>query len=230
MSTGHSSEGTDKFADLPEARARGLRKMEEVYGFDMADGEGDFFRYTADHLFGDIWQRPGLTTRDRRLLLIGLLAGRGAADVLGIQIPAAYANGELSEDELHRVEATVKAAHLATVKVQVVVHAFYRAVRRDLPPSTGVEEPPIRRGVPDWQRWMSFPPMAPEAQALLDEAGVAFGTGEPPPPLRLLTRWPAAAQVAWRELKRVRGTEPWKTGASSLRRRQLPALLSHSNV
>ncbi|WP_328530559.1 NAD(P)-binding domain-containing protein [Nocardioides sp. NBC_00368] len=93
----------DKFADLPEARARGLRKMEEVYGFDMADGEGDFFRYTADHLFGDIWQRPGLTTRDRRLLLIGLLAGRGAADVLGIQIPAAYANGELSEDELREI-------------------------------------------------------------------------------------------------------------------------------
>ncbi|SDJ80989.1 3-hydroxyisobutyrate dehydrogenase [Nocardioides sp. YR527] len=93
----------DKFADLPEARARGLRKMEEVYGFDMADGEGDFFRYTADHLFGDIWQRPGLTTRDRRLLLIGLLAGQGAADVLGIQIPAAYANGELSEDELREI-------------------------------------------------------------------------------------------------------------------------------
>ncbi|MEI7057268.1 NAD(P)-binding domain-containing protein [Nocardioides sp. CCNWLW239] len=104
MSSGTSgSVEEDKFADLPEQRAAGLRKMEEVYGFDMADGEGDFFRYTADHLFGDIWQRPGLTTRDRRLLLIGLLAGQGAADVLGIQIPAAYANGELSEDELREI-------------------------------------------------------------------------------------------------------------------------------
>ncbi|MFE7226701.1 NAD(P)-binding domain-containing protein [Nocardioides sp. NPDC057577] len=101
--SGPAEPAEDKFADLPEARARGLRKMEEVYGFDMADGEGDFFRYTADHLFGDIWQRPGLTTRDRRLLLIGLLAGQGAADVLGIQIPAAYANGELSEDELREI-------------------------------------------------------------------------------------------------------------------------------
>ena len=97
------SDDTHKFADLPEQRAKGLRKMEEVYGFDMADGEGDFFRYTADHLFGDIWQRPGLTTRDRRLLLIGMLAGQGAADVLGIQIPAAYANGELAEDELREI-------------------------------------------------------------------------------------------------------------------------------
>lgn len=103
MTTEHMSDGTDKFADLPEQRAKGLRKMEEVYGFDMADGDGAFFRYTADHLFGDIWQRPGLTTRDRRLLLIGLLAGQGAADVLGIQVPAAYANGELSEDELREI-------------------------------------------------------------------------------------------------------------------------------
>lgn len=93
----------DKFDDLPERRRRGLAKMEEVYGFDMTDGEGDFFGYTADHLFGDIWRRPGLSTRDRRLLLIGLLAGTGAADVLGIQVPAAHANGELSDTELREI-------------------------------------------------------------------------------------------------------------------------------
>ncbi len=92
-----------KFADLPEQRRRGLLKMEQVYGFDMTDGEGDFFRYTADHLFADIWDRPGLSDRDRRLLLIGLLAGQGAADVLGIQIPAAHANGELGDEALREI-------------------------------------------------------------------------------------------------------------------------------
>ncbi|WP_203337127.1 carboxymuconolactone decarboxylase family protein [Nocardioides limicola] len=94
---------TDKFADLPEQRRRGLLKMEEVYGFDMTDGTGDFFRYTADHLFGDIWTRPGLSDRDRRLLLIGMLTGAGAADVLGIQIPAAYANGEFDAEALREI-------------------------------------------------------------------------------------------------------------------------------
>ncbi|GAA2143098.1 carboxymuconolactone decarboxylase family protein [Actinomadura napierensis] len=94
---------TGKFDDLPELRARGLRKMEQVYGFDMADGTGDFFRYTADHLFGDVWQRPGLSDRDRRLLLLGLLAGQGAADVLGIQVPAAYAAGEFDDDALREI-------------------------------------------------------------------------------------------------------------------------------
>ena len=95
--------GAEKFADLPEQRAKGLRKMEQVYGFDMSDGDGDFFRYTADHLFADIWTRPGLTDRDRRLLLIGMLTGQGAADVLGIQIPAAFAAGELSAEALREI-------------------------------------------------------------------------------------------------------------------------------
>lgn len=93
----------EKFQDLPATRREGLLKMEQVYGFEMTDGQGDFFRYTADHLFADIWSRPGLSDRDRRLLLIGVLAGQGAADVLGIQIPAAHANGELDDEELREI-------------------------------------------------------------------------------------------------------------------------------
>lgn len=92
-----------KFEGLPETRRRGLETMEEVYGFEMSDGSGDFFRYTADHLFADIWNRPGLSTRDRRLLLIGMLAGKGYADVLGIQVPAAHANGELDDEALREI-------------------------------------------------------------------------------------------------------------------------------
>lgn len=98
-----------KFDDLPEIRRKGLEKMEEVYGFEMSDGDGDFFRYTADHLFGDVWQRPGLTDRERRLFLIGLLVGQRASDVLGIQVPAALANGELDEQQLR--ELVILACH-----------------------------------------------------------------------------------------------------------------------
>ncbi len=93
----------DKFADLPEPRARGLRKMEQVYGFEMSDGDGDFFGYTADHLFGDVWQRPGLSDRDRRLLLIGALAATGQHDVLTIQVPAALQSGDLDAEALREI-------------------------------------------------------------------------------------------------------------------------------
>jgi 4-carboxymuconolactone decarboxylase len=92
-----------KFDDLPETRRIGLEKMEAVYGFDMTDGTGDFFGITADHLFAEIWTRPGLSDRDRRLLLIGLLAGSGGHDVLTIQIPAAYAAGELDDEQLREI-------------------------------------------------------------------------------------------------------------------------------
>ena len=37
-----------------DRRQRGLEKMEEVYGFDVQDGPGDFFGYTVEHLFGEI--------------------------------------------------------------------------------------------------------------------------------------------------------------------------------
>lgn len=94
---------TGKFDGLPEKRRIGLEKMETVYGFDMTDGTGDFFGITADHLFADIWTRPGLSDRDRRLILIGMLAGQGAADVLGIQVPAAHANGELDDEALREI-------------------------------------------------------------------------------------------------------------------------------
>lgn len=100
-----------KFDDLPEQRRRGLERMEEVYGFDMADGPGDFFGYTADHLFAEIWDRPGLTTEQRRLLLVGLLAGRGMTDVNDLQLSAAYSRGELDENALR--EVVVFLAHYA---------------------------------------------------------------------------------------------------------------------
>jgi 4-carboxymuconolactone decarboxylase len=99
-------------SDASEAtRRQGLERMEEVYGWEFQDGPGDFFAYTADHLFADIWSRPGLTIEQRRLVLIGMLAAQGADDVLGIQLGAAHRRGELDADALR--ELTVFLAHYA---------------------------------------------------------------------------------------------------------------------
>ena len=101
----------DRFDGLPERRRRGLERMEEVYGWEMKDGPGDFFGYTADHLFAEIWNRPGLTDRDRRLLLIGLLIGSNQHDVLTIQVPAALSSGDISAEALR--EIVILACHYA---------------------------------------------------------------------------------------------------------------------
>jgi 4-carboxymuconolactone decarboxylase len=88
---------------MDERRQRGLEKMAEVYGWDVQDGPGDFFALTVDHLFAEIWTRPGLSTRDRRLLLIGLLIGQNRADVADIQLGAALRLGELEPDQLREI-------------------------------------------------------------------------------------------------------------------------------
>jgi 4-carboxymuconolactone decarboxylase len=94
-----------------EVRKRALERMEEVYKMPFGDGTGEFWRYTADHLFADIWSRPGLSDRDRRLLLIGMLTGNGGHDVLTIQVPAALASGDLDAETLR--EIVVFLAHYA---------------------------------------------------------------------------------------------------------------------
>lgn len=84
-------------------RRRGLERMGEVYSFEVSDGPGDFFGYTVEHLFGDIWEREGLSLRDRRLLLIGLMVAEGLDGTLGIQLDSSLVKGDLTADDLREI-------------------------------------------------------------------------------------------------------------------------------
>ena len=79
--------------------------MQAVYNFrvDPDSAPGDFVAYTVDHLFGDVWARPGLDIPERRLLTIGVLAALGQTDLLDVQFQSALDNGELSEDQVREV-------------------------------------------------------------------------------------------------------------------------------
>jgi 4-carboxymuconolactone decarboxylase len=95
-----------------DVRARGLQKMKEVYGWpDVTDGTGDWWAMTVEHLFGAVWTRDGLSLRDRRLLLIGLLVGQGLDDVVGLQLDTALRVGDLTVDDLR--EITIFLTHYA---------------------------------------------------------------------------------------------------------------------
>jgi 4-carboxymuconolactone decarboxylase len=86
-------------------RAKGMAKMQEVYNFsvDPDDVPGDFVAYTVDHLFGDVWCRPGLSVFERRLLTIGVLAALGKNDLLDVQFQSALDNGEVDEDQVREM-------------------------------------------------------------------------------------------------------------------------------
>ncbi|MGW0159621.1 carboxymuconolactone decarboxylase family protein [Mycobacterium sp. NPDC003323] len=87
-----------------DRRTQGLQKMNEVYGWEMPDIQGDpYFDLTVEHLFGSIWTRPGLSMRDKRLLTLAAVTAVGNSDLAEIQINAALHNEELTAEELKEV-------------------------------------------------------------------------------------------------------------------------------
>lgn len=100
-----------KQQDPGSARARGMAKMQEVYGFSV-DPEtiaGPYVAFTVDHLFGEVWTRPELDNRDRRLMTIGVLAALGQSQLVEIQFQSALDREELTEDQVR--ETVVHLAH-----------------------------------------------------------------------------------------------------------------------
>lgn len=91
--------------ELPTDRTElGLTTMEAVYGHAVADSipqqRTPALEKTVDHLFGEIWSRPGLSIRDRRLLVMGATAMLGRDDLIEVQVRGALANNELTAAEL----------------------------------------------------------------------------------------------------------------------------------
>jgi 4-carboxymuconolactone decarboxylase len=88
-----------------ERMKKGLAMMDAVYGEGFSDNfpvvDHPLIVDTVTHLFGEVWSRPGLSIRDRRLLVLGATASLGRADLLEIQIRGALANEELTEEQLH---------------------------------------------------------------------------------------------------------------------------------
>lgn len=89
---------------MTDRRKQGLQKMNEVYGWEMPDIQGDpYFDLTVEHLFGTIWTRPGLSMRDKRLLTLAAVTAVGNSDLAEIQVNAALHNGEITAEELKEV-------------------------------------------------------------------------------------------------------------------------------
>ncbi|MDB5988029.1 MAG: hypothetical protein JWR16_3082 [Nevskia sp.] len=89
-----------------DAYTRGLKAMEAVYGVGGVPGlppPGNlppFIEKTLEHVFADVWMRPGLSMRDRRLLVLGATAALGRADLVEIQTTGALKTQDLTPAEL----------------------------------------------------------------------------------------------------------------------------------
>jgi 4-carboxymuconolactone decarboxylase len=85
-------------------RSKGEAKFNEVYGSDLAAlpaaGASPYIDYMLETLFGVLWQDAALSIRERRLLVIGVLAAQGEDATLGIQLRCALNRGELTSAQL----------------------------------------------------------------------------------------------------------------------------------
>ena len=127
--SGQDTEGTAGTGRDPDSpRARGMAKMEEVYGFSVDPDQiaGPYVDFTVDHLFGAVWTRPELDTRDRRLMTIGVLAALGQPQLVEIQFRSALERGELTEEQVR--ETVVHLAHYIGWPLSTEVNAVAEKV------------------------------------------------------------------------------------------------------
>ena len=89
-----------------ERRKRGLEKFNEVYCGDLPAppaGALDFFDNMLEQLFGEVWTRPQLSQRDRRLITMGCIAALGEREAFAIQVRSAVKNKELTPEQAREI-------------------------------------------------------------------------------------------------------------------------------
>ena len=97
----------------PERRKRGEEMLKEVYAGDVVSPPPGmpFVDLMLEHLFAEVWTRDILDIRDRRLILLGIIAEKGEPGTFGIQARSALKRGELTVEQLR--EALVMIANYA---------------------------------------------------------------------------------------------------------------------
>ena len=85
----------------PSASAKGLRLRRVVLGGEYVDRalrnrtplNREFDRLATEFVWGTIWTRPGLTRRERSMILIGMLAASNRGTELETHLRGALRNG-----------------------------------------------------------------------------------------------------------------------------------------
>jgi 4-carboxymuconolactone decarboxylase len=90
-----------------ERRARGKKVFEDVYGGVVplppnSDAIG-FMQLLLDQTFAEVWSREALSIRDRRLIVMGVLAALGEDAPFVIQMKAALLKNELTAEQVKEI-------------------------------------------------------------------------------------------------------------------------------
>jgi 4-carboxymuconolactone decarboxylase len=89
----------DPYANL-ETRARDGRARVLPRSPASAAAPGSALESLERIAFGDVWQRPGLTVRERRLVTLACLGLNGSERTLELHLRGALDSGDLDHDDL----------------------------------------------------------------------------------------------------------------------------------
>lgn len=81
----------------------GAEKIKDVYAGDVItppQGSMPFTDVMLEQLFAELWTRETLSMRDKRILLLGIIAEKGEPMTFKIQAKASLKRGEITPDEL----------------------------------------------------------------------------------------------------------------------------------
>ena len=97
--------------DEKQRHAAGMRVRREILGdayvdrvvADTTDASSDFQDLITRYAWGEIWTRPGLDERTRRVLVIGTLLALKQWDQFRLHVRAALAEGGFTADDLQEI-------------------------------------------------------------------------------------------------------------------------------
>jgi len=113
-----------------ELRSKGLACFHDVMQFDPPNLQGEpFLDQTIEHLFAEVWARPGLGIRERRIITLTILMCLGNEMTLRLHFGAAMKSGDLSDTEID--EMILHLAHYAGWPPAAVASQVIRQLRAE---------------------------------------------------------------------------------------------------
>ena len=108
-----------------ERRERAKAIFEEVNCFPAPEPTDFFTEATLDHVFGEVWTRPGLTRKERRWITLSAIAMTGAEMAMGVHIRSALTSGDITREEMREF-----VAHFAHYGGHPLAASFYTTFMR----------------------------------------------------------------------------------------------------
>ena len=115
---------------MSDQREKGLEWFDRVMGFKPPVIPNDpFLDSTVDHLFANVWARPGLGVKERRIATLVILMQLGNEQTLRLHFGAAMKQKQLTDTEID--ELILHVAHYAGWPVAAISSQIVRALRAE---------------------------------------------------------------------------------------------------